>query len=224
MAILGTALGRLIFGKDAFGKKPKVPEVSKINVGELQKKTALDNIAALDSANTLATQYNLFNADQTKALSERLFPGLLRQATENTAADLRGELTSSDLRRLTNFTAGRALSLGVGGGSPFRLGLDAGEYVRGIETVKQRGMQNFQTLQGMAPKPFDMSTMFFSAPQRYAMQYQENADQWNRNWLKAQVRASPDPFAHAMTQAFINDEQQMMELVSSFGGLMAGGA
>lgn len=223
MAILGTALGRLIFGKDAFGRKPKVPEVSKINVGELQKQTALDNIAALDSANTLATQYNLFNADQTKALSERLFPGLLKQATANTAANLRGELSPELRSQVRNEAAATSLGLGLGG-SQFQVGLTGGRFLKTAEQLQQQGLQNFQTLQGMAPKPFDMSTMFFSAPQRYAMQYQENADQWNRNWLKAQVRAAPDPFAHAMTQAFINDEQQMMELVSSFGGLMAGGA
>jgi hypothetical protein len=36
------------------------------------------------------------------------------------------------------------------------------------------------------------------------------------------VKAAPDPFAHAMTQAFINDENAMMEMVGGFAG-MAGG-
>lgn len=221
MAILGTALGRLIFGKDAFGQKPKVPEVSKINVRELQKQTALDNTAALDSANTLATQYNLFNADQTKALSERLFPGLLKQATANTAANLRGELSPELRSQVRNEAAATSLGLGLGG-SQFQVGLTGGRFLKTAEQLQQQGLQNFQTLQGMAPKPFDMSTMFFSAPQRYAMQYQENADQWNRNWLKAQVKASPDPFAHAMTQAMIKDEETIAEMATSYLKMMGG--
>jgi hypothetical protein len=89
---------------------------------------------------------------------------------------------------------------------------------------QQKGLANFGSLSGMfAGAAVNPSSMFFSPQQRLDFTLTERAQQFQRALLDATARSAPDPFARAMTQAIIQDEAQIMELVGNVVG-MAGGA
>lgn len=176
-----------------FGSKPKVPSFHRLDPNKEQAAAIDANIAALPSAEGLAQSVNLFNADQTKALSERLFPGLLKQSTENTASLLRGELSPDLLSKVRNETAATSLGLGLGG-SQFQTGLTGGRFLQTAQQLQQQGQQQFMQLQGMAPQPMSPASMFLSPDQRLSFQYQQNADQWGRDWLANQTSAAAQPW------------------------------
>lgn len=174
-----------------FGSKPKVPRIIPTDIEAEQRKAIAQNQAVFPQASELASAVNLFNVDQTKALSERLFPGLLQQSTENTASQLRGELTPDIIRQNQRLSAASALSLGLGG-TQFQSGLEGGRNLISALQLQQLGQQNFMQLQSLMPPKVDPSAMFFSPQQRLAFTYQQNQDQWNRQWLKSQVKAQPE--------------------------------
>ena len=181
-----------------FGEKPKVPPFVKVDIDKEQKAALAANQAALPSAQALAEQVNLFNVDQTKALSNRLLPGLLDQSIANTQAMLRGELSPDLLSNVRNEAAATSLGLGLGG-SQFQVGLTGGRFLQTAQQLQQMGQQNFMQLQGIAPQPMSPSAMFLSPEQRVQFQYQQNSDQFGRDWLNAQTQAQAGPAGQFFT-------------------------
>lgn len=214
MAALGTLLGGLIFGKDAaFGTKPDVPKVTRINPDTIQQQTVAGNQAILPQAQALAAQVNKGNAAQLRAVLNQ--GGQLDLAESVIGSQLRGELPKDVQQALQDSVAAQSLRLGLGG-TQFQAGLGGLRGVLSSLQLQQQGLQNFQSLaQLTTPQLIGPQAMFYTNEQRYRIQNEQNANLFNRNWLQSQVNAAPSPFANAMTQAFIQDEQTIMELAGS---------
>lgn len=222
MAVIGTLIGKGIFGDSAFGTKPVVPELRNINIDQLQQQAIAGNQAAMPQLQELAAGMNQFNAKQIRAALDFQLPGLTQQAIDVIGSQLRGEVPMDVQQLIQNRSAAWAFDRGVQGGTIQR---NVALRDLGLTSIgqQQQGLSNFGALaQRLAPQQFDVSSMFFSPQQRLAFDVNERDSQFKRQFAANQIAAAPDPFAQAMTQAIINDEQAIMELVGSVVG-MAGG-
>jgi hypothetical protein len=204
---------------DIFGKRPKVPSFKPTDIEAEQRKTVSQNQAIFPESSKLASSVNLFNVDQSRALSERMLPGLLSQSIANTSSQLRGELTPEIINQNQRLSAASALSLGLGG-TQFQSGLEGGRNLISALQLQQQGQQNFQALQGLMPKQFGAESMFFSPQERLSFTYQQNMDKWNRDWLKNQVKAQPTGWGQ-----FLQDTTKLIiGGLAGAGGKALGGA
>lgn len=176
------------------GSRIKIPEYSPVNVDKTLEQAVISNQSLLPQAQALAQRTNLFNVDQVKSISGRLLPGLLDQSTNLVGAQLRGELTPEMQRLVRNDAAAASLGLGLGG-----TGFQAGQEATGMLLARlgqqQQGLQNFQGLQQtLAPRQFDVSSMFMTPSQRLGVTMQQNQDQFNYDFLNAQNDAAQAPW------------------------------
>jgi hypothetical protein len=225
MAVLGTAIGYGIFGKDAFGRKPNVPDLPKIDPSQVQQQTVAGNQSALPSLQKLGSGVNTFNLNETMSMFRKaadfLSPGSFEKVQNIIGGQLRGEVNQDVQDQITRMGAARGFASGTAGSGFSRFATLRDLGLTSYQT-QQQGMANLQSLMPKAPQ-FDITSMFFSPQQRLQFEYQQNLDQFNRNFMQSKIDAAPDPTAAAFTQAFIEDERQIMELVGSVAG-MAGKA
>lgn len=226
MPVIGTLLGKAIFGNDAFGRKPQVPDLPPIDPAKVQAQTIADNQAALPGAQQTAGEVNKFNVQQqlatlTQALNF-LSPGSADTLRGTVASQLRGEVPEDVQRQLLRQSVSGAFGRGYGAGSR----IASNDYLRnfGLTSLQmqQQGLANFQST--FAPKSplMDVTSMFFTPQQRLQAAFAEREGQFNQQWMKAQVRAAPDPFAAAMTQAIIQDEAAILEIAGNALGMVGG--
>lgn len=200
-ALAGLALRAL--GHDPYGRKTDIPALPTIDPGQLQQQNLLGNQKLLPQAQALASSVNAFNADQLRAVLGKLAPGQLEQVESVIRSQLRGELSPDTQAQIADFSAAQAAGLGVAG-SPFQAGIAS---LRGAETalgLQQRGIQNFQALAALRPPQFDVSSMFFTAPQRLEFALRDRAARFQRDLLSAQVAAAPNPADIALAEGFDN--------------------
>jgi hypothetical protein len=224
MGAIGVGLGALIFGKKgAFGSVPDVPGLDAINPSQLQKDTAAGNQGVLPQATALSQAINANNATQFRSLLNMTVPGAWDQAVKNTNSQLRGEVSQDVASQVDNYTNALALQLGVGGNSPFRVGLTGGKFLQTSQQIQQQGFQNFGQLASMTPKQYDFTNSFLNPATRYQMQNQQNENQFARDFTANQLGAMASPFARAMTQGLIQDESTITGLVGTAAGAAGGG-
>lgn len=203
-----------------FGDRPDVPELGYVDPNAVQSQTIAGNLAALPGAQNLASKVNLFNqAELLKAL-EFALPGGLGKAQDNVSAQLSGILdpedTQSVIRSATAAGYGKGFNFGAGGIGRNLVLRDLGLSVQG---QKQQGLQNFFGLAKATQAPqFDVSSMFFTPAQRLASAMTQNENRFNRDWLKAQIDASPHP-AGAFTMQLL---METVKALASSAGSMAG--
>lgn len=219
MGLVGTAIGGAIGG---FGKKPIIPDVEYIDAKKLQKQTIQDNSAILGQAQQLAARQNTFNAGQVRAMMEQVLGANFGVAEGIMGDQLRGVVPQDVQDQIQNSAAARSLSLGGGGGLTRNLTMRD----LGLTSLQQQ-QQGLSTMFGfgqMLKTPMaDASSMFLSPMQRIAQQTNERDTRFNRDLLANQVAAAPDPFKAAMTQAIIQEEDRIGELVGSVAGAAASG-
>jgi hypothetical protein len=204
-----------------FGGKPEVPEFTQVNPNTIQEQTISGNLAALPGATKLASQVNQFNLDQILKALEFAAPGALGKAQTNVSNQLSGVLdpadTQSVIRNATAAGYGKGFGFGVGSIGRNLVARDLGLSVQG---VKQQGLQNFFSLAKATSAPqFDIGSMFFTPSQRLATAIQQNENKFNRDWLQAQIDASPNP-AGAWVMEFTMEV--VKALASSAGSAAAG--
>lgn len=201
-----------------FGDKPNVPALDVVSPDIVQGETIAGNLASIPGATKLAGQVNQFSMDQILKALEFALPGGLGKAQGNIAAQLSGTMDPEDTQALIrNATAsgyGKGFNFGAGGIGRNLVLRDLG---LGVQQQKQRGFQNFLALgQATRAPQFDLTSMFLTPSQRLATAIQQNEQQFNRDWLKAQIDASPNP-AGAFSM------QLLMEAVKAFAGAAGSG-
>jgi hypothetical protein len=212
MAGTAVLLARGIFGKDAFGRKPVIPELAPIDAGKVQDQTIAENLAALPEAARLAAGATTANVENIKRAIELALPGQFGQVQNIINAQLRGEIPKDVAAAIQRSASSSSFSRGIQGSDLMR-GLSLRNL--GLTSIgqQQQGVAAFGSLSGMfAGGAVNPSSMFFSPQQRLDFALTERGQQFQRALLAAQVKASPDPFKSAMTQAMIQDENRAMEL------------
>lgn len=217
-ALIGGALG-------AYGKKPKIPELPRLDTAKIQQEATAGNIAALPGLQELSSAVNRFTFSEISQMFERTLPGFmasLARSTESAGALARGEVpedVSGFVRR-----AGAARALGGGtAGSAFARNLTLRDL--GLTSLQATGegqnrLLGLGTFSRQAFPQFDFTTAFISPQQKMTFDYQQNIDQWRRNLLAAQVKAAPDPNMVALAGAIDN----FFETAKNIGLSYAGGA
>lgn len=221
MSVAGALIGGAI---GAFGKKPKVPTLKEIVVGDVQKDTILDNIASLADVAKLAAGVNTFNQEQITALIDKVLPGARQQIEKNIGAQLRGEIPEdvlTNLRRSQSERSAGALTQG----SQFALGQELSRQLGMSLALTQQGLSSAESWLARASAPqFDVTTMFFTPQQRLAHEVQQQGVHFNRDMIAAGVKAAPDPKTAALGQEidrFFNTWAGVG--MASLGGLGGGG-
>lgn len=183
--------------------KPRVPQYRQVDFEKEQKAAISGNLGALPILQQLASQTNDYNASQVEAQLERAIPGyrgLVNQGTENIQSALRGEIPDDVSRLLKQRAAESGVALGTSG-SQFNkydelrnLGLTSLEQTqRGLDSATRW----ISAAQSRAPM-MDVSSMFITPQQRVGVKMGENANIFQRNWLKNQVAAVPDGWEGAL--------------------------
>jgi hypothetical protein len=225
MAVFGTLIKGALGG---FGKKPKVPEYKPVDATHEQERAIAGNLANLPGAQELASKQNQFNVQQLQSMLSSMIPGyrgIMDQQSQVIQSGLRGEMSADVQAAVQNAAASRALAGGFGGSGAHR-NLVARDFGRTSYDITQQSMDSasrwLATTASMMPGQFDASSMFISPQQRMQYAFRNRENQFNRDWMKNQVSAAPDPFKAALGDAFIEDERQIMELVGSVAGMASG--
>lgn len=174
-------------GGDIYGRRPNVPEGIDYT-DELQDalKTNQDLLPGLSAFAKLSTE-------EMANVLEVAFPGyknIRSNAGESIASMIRGEVPTDVQNQLERQAAQRGVTLGYGGGS----GFGQNQYLRNFGlTSLQLNQQGLDTatrwIQQAQNLTFDFSKMLLNKDD--AMRRSEF--NWQRDWLAAQVAASPDP-------------------------------
>lgn len=221
-ALVGNALGA--FGDidilKQFLNKPFTP----VDPSKIQQETAAGNLAVLPEASALGKAVNATNADQMAAILDRLYPGQRDKVNQIVMANLRGEVGSDVASQVDASTNALAMNLGVGGGSQFRVGLTGGRLLQTSQQIQQRGLAQYNINQANAPRPFDVTSMFFTPQQRLQFAVADRAAQFSHDLLAAQVNAAPNPADVALAEGFDNFFEQWKNVgMGMLGGAMGGG-
>lgn len=213
------------------GSDPKVPKWNDIDPDVIQRETYLGNAATFEGAKQFAGDYNAFMRSEVAKSLRANVPGydtLTGTMAQNLAAQLRGELTSSDLAATQRSSAARALGQGIAG-SPAGAAFSARNLGLRQYDVQQRAQaQTPGYLTAMADvtksPTFDFSNLFLSAGQRWQMSYANQVNRMNQQWLQNQIDAQPDAIAMAFARQLDNDIEMGKQMATSyFGGGMGGG-
>lgn len=198
MAVAGALIGDLIGG---FGEKPVIPGLPVINPDDIQLGTIAGNAGALSGAQKLAGNVDAFNFAQLAKALEFWSPGSLQKLQRTIGSQLSGELDPQDTQALIrNATAagyGKGFNFGSGGIGRNLVLRDLGI---GVGQQRQRGLQNLMGVYGIGPKPFDVTSMFFTPQQRLNFAMEDRAQRYQRDLLAAQVDAAPDPGTAALAR------------------------
>lgn len=207
-------IGKGLFSadEDIYGKKPIVPQYDPF--GSYQK-TIKENIALAPEAMKLADITNQYNLGTRTGLFEQLRPGysgMLGQVAQNQDARIRGEISPDALGLLARQGAAWRQDSGVGGGGMgnFR---DLRNFGRASMDVQRQGESDaanwLRTLtQTSLPDAVDIRDYSINPASRLS-------EDFNRDWLAAQVTASPDP---AKRGQFDSKMAILGMMLSAYGG------
>jgi hypothetical protein len=210
-ALIGGAIG-------AFGTKPKVPRLPEISPDLIQTQTETGNLGALPGAEKLGAGVDQYNLDQLAKALSFLSPGSLEKVRSTISDQLSGTLSPEDTSALIRNATAAGFSKGIGGTGIGR-NLVLRDLGLSVENQKQRGLTNLMGLYQAGPKPFDVTSMFFTPQQRLNFAFQDRSMRFERDLLAAQVKAAPDP----ATAALGREIDRFFNTVASFGMMAAGG-
>lgn len=190
MSFLDKVLGPI------FGTKPSVPELEKLDLSEEQLKAIQANLAAAPEARKLAD----LTAEEIDTLLKRTTPNLeaIRgTATGNIESYLKGEVPKDVQEFIRRTNAATALEGGYGGTGMHGalttrdLGLTSIDLTAKGLTAAENWMAASERLYSPAISAF--TGMFVTPSQQAAFDVEERNTQFQRSWLKSQIKAMPDP-------------------------------
>ncbi len=211
-----------------FPKKPKVPDWQDISLATQQGKAIDANLAALPGAEQLVSRSNAFSQDQISKMLQNVIPNysaLTSKSGSNIEAMLRGEIPSDVKDQIQTSDAARALSGGYSG-SGMHGDLVARDLGLTSLHLTQQGLSSAESWISMmdsmfAPSQLSVKDMFISPTQMFQTTFANQAEKWNVQWLKNQLKALPDP----ATAAIARDVGGIVDSVgSSVGNYVGGGA
>lgn len=224
-ALVGQALG-------SFGKKPYIPDLPTLDVGQEQRLSVADNLAALPSLENLAGKTNRFNFAEISRMLEAAVPGFgsaLKTAGTNAASLARGEIPEDVARAVQGTSAAHALGGGYAG-SGFGFNRTARDLGLTSLNLTGEGQNRLMSLGGFARNAFptfDFTNAFITPQQRLSFDWTQNLAQYQVRLMQEQVKAAPDPAMAELGQAFDNFFETWknvgMGALGGVGGMGGGG-
>lgn len=212
--------------QDIFGSKPKVPSLKPIDYAQVQKDATQQNIDVAPKADDLAKKYNALSQAELDQLLNANIPdlaGIKKNISSKLLAESAGQL-SPDVQDAVERSA-VARSLGFAGGSMGGawVARDIGRTSYDISNQALASTDRWlQTTRNyLTPQPFNIASMFVSPQQRLAQVTEERNLQFEHDWLQNQIKAMPDPVAHAVWLTI--HQIGMKALGFAMGGGMGGG-
>lgn len=186
-SVLATALG---WRGDA---KPRKLPLFEGKLGQYQKDVLDENLALTPKLANLADLVNTSNVQQLLKMMESLIPGygkLLATGLGNAGALMRGEVSDSTKRAVSDYSAARGLQRGTSG-SEFDRNAEVNLFGKTVEQSEAAGLEQFLGIASRAPRPaqVDFTPMFQTLPMR--AQFEMNKYQMNlpvmqfNNWVKS---------------------------------------
>lgn len=184
-----------------FGTKPSVPELAELNLSEEQLKAIEANLAAAPEARRLSD----LTADQIDDLLKRTFPNLdaIRGlASRNIESLMEGEIPQDVLQKIRRAGASEAAEggyLGMG----MHMFKDLRNYGLVGMDVMAKGMnlaQNWMQASAALYEPAISTyrSMFITPMQQASFSVEERNAQFQRSWMKNQIKAMPDPIVRGI--------------------------
>lgn len=197
MGLFGDLVINALGGRE---KIPNTPPTREIDVGAESQHAVRANLNQLPDAEKLATEVDTSNLTRRLANLERVLPGigsLLRGGADTLASFERGELPPDLLRSVVNSSAARAQSGGYGATSPIGANLITKDILQNSLDLQKFGLAATPAyLSGAAsilPQPYNVASNFVTTPEAIDAAFRNNANVWQREWLKSQLDALPDP-------------------------------
>lgn len=210
-------------------EKVKTPEYPLVDFGAEQIGAIQNNIAALPGLTRLASRVNELSASELLKGLERMFPGyssILAKGTETLQSQMRGEIPEDVQRAIGRTTAERARAGGYAG-SQFADALEArdlGLTSLGIINQSLNTAERWMAQAASRTPQFNFTSMFITPQQRIATRVGEYANKWQRDFVKAQIDALPEPWEQALINLADNIEEIGQSVLSAYaGGGMGGG-
>lgn len=221
-----TGIGALIgLGLGAFGKKPKAPELEKIDPNAVQAQTVAGNQANFADIAKLAAGVNTFSQDQLNSLIDKtLGVGVREQIQSNLASQLKGEIPQDVQNAIFRGVAARSAATNAFGGGGFTRNVTARDLGLTSLDITNKALSSAESWLASAKAPtFDVTSMFFTPQQRLAFSQQQQGLQYQNDLLKAGLKAAPDPGMAALAQGIDSDLARTENAALSFAGMGAGG-
>lgn len=210
------------------GSKPTVPNLPTIDPQQEQAKAISGNLAALPSAEKLASGVNLFNQQELLNMLTRSIPGYADiQKSESAAIQslLKGEV--SDVNQRATQSAAKAAGLGITGSRAAEsltlrdLGISSLAATEAGLSAADRWMRTTDAMTN--PGLFNATSMFISPAQQIAVDTNERNATFNRDWLSNQISAMPGPLEkEAMGTLDYFDSLGKAALGAEMGGMLGG--
>lgn len=220
----GSVAGALILGD----MKPEIPKWLNVDPALEQGYAIAGNQRNLAAAAKLGADTNEELITQHLTALERLMPGfsgLNQQIIGNIASQARGEIPQDVQNQMARQAAEMGVTTGTSG-SDFdkyrqlrNLGLTSLQLTDQALNSAGRWMQ---TVTSGAPK-FNFANMFISPEMQIQSTFRNRENQWNRDYLKAQVDAMPDAWQRALANLFDNIEESGQAALGSWAGKAMGG-
>lgn len=193
---------------DIYGRRPKVPGA--IDYTKNLQEAIATNKKLLPELSDFAK----LSTEEMANVLETAFPGyksIRSQASENIGSYMRGEVPKDVQTQLEQKAAERGQTLGYGGSQ-----FGENQFLRnfGLTSLQltQQGLDSASRwIQQAQNLSFDFSKFFLGKEE--AMRRTEF--NWQRDWLAAQVKASPDPRVRG---AFDSEMALIGEVLSAYGG------
>lgn len=211
-AAIGLALG-------AYGKKPKVPELTPVSPDATQKATVAGNAANFGDIAKLAANVNTFNQDQLNALIDRVLPGARQQIQSNISSQLRGEIPQDVQNAIYRGVAERSAGGNAFGGGGFTRNVTARDLGLTSLDITNKALSSAEYWLSKATAPtFDVTSMFFTPQQRLAQENLQQERQYQRDSIAAGVAAAPDPGMAALAQGIDSDFARVENAALTYAG------
>jgi len=208
--------------------KPKVPKFQHVDFAAEQEAAIKQNTESLPELGALAEGVNRISTDQLNAALERMLPGystMRDKVTSNISSYLRGEIPSDVARAIERRGAERGISTGTSGSSFDEFGKLRNLGITSLELQQQGLNAAGRWLDSIAARTptFNITSMFISPQERIAVKQQENQFQFQRDWLRNQIKAVPWGVEGWAINLADRIESIGYQVVSSYAGGAAGG-
>lgn len=183
-----------------FGSTPQAPGWNPVSLTAAQQSANAGNAAALPGAEQAVGGANAFGQQQLTGALEEQIPGLqgiLGAGSQDIQNELNGQLPTGVVNQVQSQTAATAEAGGFGG-SGLAHNLTARDLGQTSLALTQQGIQNAQSWtanarQNLVSPQASVTQAFISPEQQYQAQTQQQADQYQAEWLKNQLAAAPSP-------------------------------
>lgn len=182
--------------EELFGSRANVPKLESLSLGDEQQKAISDNIAAAPEASKLAN----LTMDQIMSMLSRVDPNFQGKADKigsNIDDMLAGKIPKDVSDERIRGSVGRAIEGGYSGSGMENalIGRDLG--LTSLDLMS-KGLSQAESWLGaverlLSPAMATFTGMFVTPMQEYSTHNEQNMQQFQRQWMKNQIAAMPDP-------------------------------